>query len=204
MVACLLVYILSAVFALGWIAASVHALVMNLIFSAYVLLRRDMLMATLMVFGLVAGFAELFSDHYAIVTGSLVYPKEGPFLWTSPLYMPFSWVFTFAQLGYLAVYIRQRNGLVLSIIAMAFIGGSSIPIYEYLAKNAEFWYYQKVPMLWSSVPIYVIASEAFLAISLPFLAARLQPEKWALAALLGLIQGAWIYLGLRVALYLFG
>ena len=35
-----------------------------------------------MVFGLIAGLIELYSDHWFVVNQSLVYPNDEPMLWT--------------------------------------------------------------------------------------------------------------------------
>src|SRR5262249_11861251 len=90
--------ILAACLHLGWVAAAGITYGLNAILLAFIIARKDRLLGQLFVFGLAAGFTELPSDHYSVVTiQALVYTPEGPFIWTSPLYMPFSYVVVLVQ-----------------------------------------------------------------------------------------------------------
>src|SRR5262245_8690756 len=64
----------------------------------------------LLLFGLVAGFGELWADWVHVEHfKSLVYTDYfGYRLLASPLYMPFGWALTVAQFGYFALRLRER------------------------------------------------------------------------------------------------
>src|SRR5215471_10381166 len=65
------------------------------------------LLGRLMLVGLVAGICELFTDASGqFVVHSLKYPAGELTIWTSPLYMPLSWLVTLTYLGYMSWRIR--------------------------------------------------------------------------------------------------
>lgn len=196
---------ISAIFGLGWSAAALLAGVLLVIYGLYVLVTRDPVIARLMLFGLVVGFGELPADAFGVTTTqTLVYWPGGPFIWDTPLYMPFSWLTVLAQLGFIAAFLMPRLGARRSMIAMAIFGGINIPIYEFLAKFAHFWYYHNTPLLFGVTPYYVILAEALLAMSLPLLAYAAITARPGKIVVLGLLQSLWIYVAGRIAFALVG
>ena len=178
----------------GWLIASALTVVLLAAILGFIVHYRDELFARLFVFGLFAGFAELPSDHYAVgVLKIMVYPLQGPFIWSSPLYMPFSYIIVMVQLGYLGYWFTQRWGLLWATVAIAALGGVNVPLYEYLAKRAEFWYYQDCHMLFGTVPYITIFAETFFSLVLPFLVSLLLRVSWPVVALLGVLEGAWMF-----------
>ena len=184
------------VFGLGWAAAAVITFSLNAAILGFAYLYADKLMAQLFVFGLMAGFAELPSDHYSVSTiGTLVYDKGGNFLWTSPLYMPFAYVVVLVQLGYLAYWMTQKWGLATATLLSGAIGGVNVPLYEYLAKGADYWYYKNCRMIFGGVPYYIVGGEiAFVAV-LPIITSLLARAKWPAVAALGLLEGVVMFVG---------
>ena len=78
-------------------------------------------------------------------------------------------------------------------VAIAVLGGVNVPLYEYLARRAEFWYYQDCNMLFGTVPYITIFAETFFSMVLPFLVSRLPRVSWPVVALLGVLEGAWMF-----------
>jgi hypothetical protein len=61
------------------------------------------ILGQLMLVGLVAGICELFTNASGqYVVHSLIYPVGELTIWTSPLYMPLSWLVTLTYLGYIS------------------------------------------------------------------------------------------------------
>lgn len=179
--------------ALGWKAAAAAASVLNLILAVYLLVFRDRLIASFTLFGVVVGFGELVTDHYAVaVIDILVYNPGGPFLWSSPLYMPFAWVATMVEFAYIGYWLSQRMSLIRSAVVTAVVGGLFLPANEAMAKAADFWVYRNSWMILDSTPVFLIPAEALLLGVLPLIARRLETSGWAAAAALGVLQGVWI------------
>jgi hypothetical protein len=196
---------ISALFGLGWTAASALAAVLLTIYGLYLLVTRDPVIARLTLFGLVVGFGELPADAFGVTTTqTLVYWPGGPFIWDTPLYMPFSWIVVIAQLGFIAAFLVPRIGLGKAMIGMAIFGGINIPIYEFLAKFAHFWYYHNTPLLLGVTPYYVILAEMLLSMSLPLLAYLAIGARPGKVVALGLVQALWIYVAGRIAYALVG
>lgn len=196
---------ISAIFGLGWTAASLLGGLLLAIYVLYTLVTRDPVIARLMLFGLVVGFGELPADAFGVTTTrTLVYWPGGPFIWDTPLYMPLSWLTVIAQLGFIGAWLVPRWGARRAAIAMAIFGGINIPIYEFLAKFAHFWYYQNTPLLFGVTPYYVILAEALLSMSLPLLAFMAISAKPGQVVVLGLVQSLWIYIAGRIAYALVG
>lgn len=190
---------------LGWAGAAIITFAIDAAILAFVIVRRDRLMGQLFVFGLVAGFAELPSDHFSTsIIRTLVYAKGGVFIWTSPLYMPFAYIVVIVQLGYLAYWMTRRWGLVTATIVSAVIGGINVPTYEYLAKGAHEWYYQNCNMLFGTVPYYIILGEALFVGALPLMTSRFPRASWPTVVGLGLLEGLVMYIGWRGSYWLTG
>ncbi len=192
-------------FALGWRVAAWLTVVLVLSIVTFTAYYRDKLFAQLFLFGLVAGFAELPADHSAVaVYKILVYPLHGPFVWSSPLYMPFSYIIVMVQLGYLSLWMTKRWGLLRATLAIAIFGGINVPSYEYLAKGAEFWYYQNCNMIFGAVPYVTIFSETLFSLVLPVVVAQFHKVRWQWIVLFGLLEGAWMWLTFVLGIKLLG
>jgi len=182
----------SAVLRLGAVTAYVTVAIEYCLYLLYLTRTRDPVFGHLLVLGLIAGVLELASDWWAVdVTGTLVYPADGPILLRSPLYMPFAWGSTFLQLGGIAHWVSGRWPLLASSLALGLIGALDIPFYEQMAKGAGWWFYQTAPML-GNAPWYVIGTEILVVAALPVVARWVGNGSLGLSAGLGVALGAWI------------
>src|ERR1035437_7277785 len=77
----------------NWRTGLALNLLNNFLLLSFVFLRRDRLIARLMVFGLAVGFAELPADAWLVLhTHTLDYSVGGgPMLWCSPMWVSFAW-----------------------------------------------------------------------------------------------------------------
>ena len=193
--------LISAWQGLGWISAAVISFALSAAYVLYALISRNRVMRHLVLFSTIAGFLELFADHYSVAgNGTLVYPEE-PMIWTSPLYMPFAWIMVFSQLGYYSLLIMRWKGLTVAIVMLGLLGGMYIPVYEHLAADAGWWYYRNTPMLFNA-PYYVILAEAMLSVSIPPLILFSLRGGYGRTVLAALIQGVIIYLSCFIAFQL--
>lgn len=177
----------------GWQSAMVLNIIIDAIIVGYIVRRRDVLLLRLLIMAFAAGVVEVaIADPYFVANQTLVYPREGPFLIDSPLYMPLGWAYVLLQIGYVAWWVLQQKGVIAAIVVSTVLGGTNIPIYEALARRAEWWHYQDVPMI-IGAPYYVILGEAFIGLALPFIVTPLatRPVIWSLG--LGLALGAWTF-----------
>jgi hypothetical protein len=188
----LLATVVSAWLSLGWKSAAAISFALSALYIGYALATGNRLLQRLVLFSLIAGFLELFADHYSIsVTGTLVYPPE-LLIWTSPLYMPFAWVAVFSQLAYYGLLLTRWKGLMVASLLIALLGGVYIPIYEHLAADARWWYYQHTPMLFNA-PYFVILAEAMLSLSVPVLVVYLVRGTFWRTVLAAIVLGIVIY-----------
>ncbi|MFY7857358.1 MAG: DUF6989 domain-containing protein [Rubrivivax sp.] len=166
--------------------------------------RRDAVLARWLVIGFVAGWIEIATDAWLVGhTGTLVYPPGEPMVWDSPLYMPFAWMLVLAQLGAIGGVLLNRWGILRATAATALLGGVSIPLYEHLAKGAGYWWYQDTPMLFSA-PLYVILSEALIALPLVWVHRHAVSRPGSHSLGLGLAVGLWMLPCVGIAWVLVG
>lgn len=195
----------AAIWQWGWIAATVSVVLESALLAVFCLRHREPLFAHLFIFGLVAGWVELANDTWLIDSQKvLVYYGGGPFVLSTPLYMPFSWALIFVTTGVIGLWLWQRLGPWRAAAAMAVIGSLYIPVFEALAAHAHWWYYQNVPMLLNTAPWFVILGEALLVLPLPYMAARMTRSGYGAAATLGIIEGLMIWLTTAIAMALVG
>jgi hypothetical protein len=112
----------------------------------------------LLIMGFAVGLIELYADHAAVTSGTLIYNPNEPFLASSPLYMPLVWLNRMVQIGYIGMYLLPRIGMSFTCIATAILGGIILPIGEWVAHLGGFWVYHSIKMI-SNVPIYIIVCE---------------------------------------------
>ena len=122
---------------------------------------------------------------------------------TSPPYIPFAWGDVLIQTGYVGWRIIQLKGRGWAIFLTGVIGVATIPLYEWWANGAMWWFYRNTRM-WGVVPFYIILGESFIASGLVLLIYRLEDRPWWLVPLLGVIQGFWIWASYGISFGLVG
>jgi hypothetical protein len=163
------------------------------------------LLGRLLLAGFIAGVCELFTDASGqYVAHSLIYPASALMLWTSPLYMPLSWMVVLTYLGYLAWRLRVLLGWRKASLLSAILGAIQIPIYEEMAYYGGWWRYKPVHLMLGHTPIYVLLFEGLIVASLPLLYDRIERRAWKQVALIGVIVGAWMAVAALVAWLLLG
>ncbi|MDR4498523.1 MAG: hypothetical protein MRK02_11480 [Candidatus Scalindua sp.] len=177
----------------GWIAAGTITAINWLIFITYIFSKRDFLAGKIMLLSIIAGFVELTADRWLVaVTGTLVYYTGGPFIVSSPLYMPFAWGVVLTQTAYIGWRILNIFGLVPAVLLTGLLGAVTIPFYEWWANGAMWWYYRECHML-GVVPYYIIAGEFLIASGLVFILYLLERGPWWQVLHFGVAQGLWIW-----------
>jgi len=195
---------LCSLLAPGWVGASAIVALNWLIFIGYFFQSRERLLGRLMLLAVVAGWVELLADRWLVdVTQTLVYHPGGPFVVRSPLYMPFAWGVVLVQTAYIGWRMLGLLGRWPAVGLTGLLGAATIPLYEWWAKGAIWWYYRNTRM-WGVVPLYIILGEFLIAGGLVLLVARLEERPWWAAPLLGVVQGLWIWGCYAVAFALVG
>lgn len=188
----------------GWVGAALITGINWTIFLAYLALTRNRLVARLLLLAAVAGWIELLADRWLVeATETLVYHPGGPFVLASPLYMPFAWGVVLTQTAYIGWRLRGKLGTVPAALTTGLVGAATIPLYEWWAKGALWWYYRGARM-WGAVPLYIILGEFLLAGALVPLTVRIEERSLGMAALLGVAAGLWIWGSYAVALAVTG
>lgn len=189
----------------GWVGAAAITYGLNLWIIYYLYQTRDRFMMRLYVFGLLVGFGELPTDYLAVaVQKTLVYAPNEPFIWESPLYMPFAWAIIFFQIGYIAYWLLQRVGLKKAAIYTGLLGAVNIPMYEFIAKQAGFWYYRDTWMvLFDSTPVYVIAGEFLITLVLPYIVKQLHDSNEWVAGW-AFLMSVWMFIATMISFQIFG
>jgi hypothetical protein len=166
----------------------------NFLLISFVFLRRDLLIARLLVFGLAVGFAELPADAWLVLhTRTLNYSVGGgPMLWCSPAWMPLAWQIVAVQFGYLGLRLRERFGGA-GLLIIGALGAVNIPYYEEMARRIHWWTYSGCQMI-SFTPYYIVLGEFGIAVALALLALQLRRATKTQAVLLGLAGGLAIFL----------
>lgn len=172
----------------------------NALLLAFVVRRRDELLARLMVFGLVVGVVELAADAWLVdATRTLDYSiGGGPMLWRSPVWMPVAWEIVAVQFGCLGLGLCERCGIPVGLSAIGVLGALNIPYYEEMAKRIHWWQYSGCRMI-SNTPYYIIVGELLIAVAFTLLARRLPGGSWARVIGLGIAGGAVIFVAYALA-----
>ncbi len=172
--------------------------IVELLLSAYLLswlFSRQLcpLLSRLLFAGLIAGLCELFTDASGeYIVHSLIYPTGEPTLWTSPLYMPFSWMVILTHLGYVSWRLRALLGWRKAALLSGIFGAIQIPLYEEMAYYGKWWHYLPTHLMLGHTPIYVLLFEGLVVASLPLLYDRIECRSWPQVAFIGLVLGAWM------------
>lgn len=195
---------LCSLLAPGWIGASIITALNWLIFIGYFLWSRNRLTGRLLLLAMVAGWTELLADRWLVdVTETLVFHPGGPFVVRSPLYMPFAWGVVLVQTAYIGWRLSQKIDLGWAVVLTGLLGAATIPLYEWWAKGAVWWFYEQTQM-WGPVPLYIIMGEFLIAGGAVLLVWRLEERPWWLAPILGGVQGLWIWAAYALAFALVG
>lgn len=151
------------------------------------------LVGRLLLAGFIAGVCELFTDASGQkFAHSLIYPVGEPTLWTSPLYMPLSWMVILTHLGYVAWRLQALLGVRKAAILSGLLGAIQIPLYEEMAYYGGWWRYKPTHLMLGHTPLYVLLFEGLIVAALPLLYDRIERRAWSQVALLGVIVGAWM------------
>ena len=151
------------------------------------------LLGRLLLASFLAGICELFTDASGqSVAHSLIYPMGQPTLWTSPLYMPLSWMVILTHLGYVAWRLRALVGVRKAALIGGLLGAIQIPIYEEMAYYGGWWRYKPTHLMLGHTPLYVLLFEGLIVAALPLLYDRIERRAWLHVALIGIIVGAWM------------
>jgi len=186
----------------GWPTATIISFGVVALFISYAWRHHDNFVARIILFSLVTGWTELLADQWLVdVTGTLVYLPGGPFVWRSPLYMPFAWTVVTTQLGYIGWWLSKRYGTLFASVLIGLIGAVNIPLYEQWAKGANWWFYRNTSML-GNTPWYIIGGEFLIALTLPVAMSVVEKRHWRVSVLVGVAQGLWIWGAYVLALWL--
>ncbi len=193
-----------SLFSPGWIAASAITGLDWIIFITYAFKHLDRFFRRLMFLAMLAGWVELLPDRWLVeITGTLIYHSGGPFIIRSPLYMPFAWGVVLVQTGYVGWRLLEYLKKGWAILITGLLGAATIPLYEWWAKGAMWWYYKDTRMI-GGVPIYIIFGEFFLACGLILLIDSLEKRPLWMIPLFGVAQGLWIWACYATGFYLIG
>ncbi|MEM6793621.1 MAG: hypothetical protein AAF725_06535 [Acidobacteriota bacterium] len=203
--AMLLLNVPAMLFSWGWKSAAFNTGLVLSLYVLWALRHRDQVLLSWLTFGVAAGFIELIADSWLVhATGSLVYPADEPHLVDSPAYMPFAWTLIMTQMIGVAAWLRSKiPSLPLAALATASFSGINIPLYEHLAKGADWWFYQATPMIYSA-PYYIILGEFLIGLPLVVFAQRMECGSKAKALAYGVLSGLSILAAYRLAWWLVG
>ncbi len=163
------------------------------------------LLGRLMLVGLIAGVCELFTDASGqYIVHSLIYPVDELSIWTSPLYMPLSWLVTLTYLGYIGWRLRALLGWRLAILLCGLIGAIDIPLFEEISYYGGWWRYVPTHLMFGHTPAYVALFEGLVVAALPLLFDCLERRSWIKTGLLGVVIGMWMAISALTAWLLLG
>jgi hypothetical protein len=191
---------LSSILALGPMMASIITYSLYAFYWFYAVRYNNPLVIRLAIIGTIAGILELYTDHYLVDTiNSLVYPSKEWMIWSSPAYMPFAWSNVILQLSFVGVLLTKKFNIWRASIILCLLGGMYIPLYEHLAKDAGWWWYNDNIAMIFNAPIYVIICEALISLSLPVVIDFSEHNKLGKTFVLGIVEGVWIYIAALIA-----
>lgn len=159
----------------------------------FAIVRRDLFLGRLLVFGFAVGMTELAADAWLVDhTRTLDYSVGGgPMIWRSPIWMPLAWEVVAVQFGYIGLRLLERFGR-LGLLLVGLLGAINIPFYEEMARRIHWWQYSGCRMV-SFTPWYIILGEFGIAVGLALLARTLLQGSWQRAIVAGIAGGAVIF-----------
>ena len=178
-------------------------LIDNTILITYALLRRDRLMVHLLLFGLALGFTELLADAWLVdFTRTLDYSiGGGPFVWRSPLWMPFAWEVVAVQFAVLGAWLTDKFKA-LGLFLTGLIGAVNIPFYEEMALKTQWWAYHNCRMFLNT-PYYIILGEFLIVIGIVILSRKLSKQSIKVTVASGVLGGLTIFASYALAFWIF-
>ena len=182
-----------------WRTGAALNFVDNCLLIGFAVVRRDLLLARFLLFGLVVGFTELAADAWLVdYTRTLDYSiGGGPMMWRSPLWMPLAWEVVAVQFGYIGLRLWERFGKT-GLVMIGLLGAINIPFYEEMARRIHWWQYSRCRMI-SYTPWYIILAEFGIAVAFALLARTLRHDSWRVAIPAGIVSGASIFVCYAVA-----
>lgn len=193
---------ISSVTEAGPVTASIITYLLYAFYWFYAIRYDNPLIKRLLIFGTIAGVLELATDYYLVDTiNSLVYPGAEPMIWRSPAYMPMAWSNVLLQLSFVGVLLTKMYKLVIASVVLCIAGGMYIPLYEHLAKDAGWWWYQQNTFMVFNAPFYIIVCEALISLSLPVLVAYSEQHRLSKTMMLGVAEGIWILVSAIISFY---
>ena len=179
---------------LGWISATLAAAFGFALESLWIIWRRGPRFSVhCWSFGLIAGFVELAADRWLVERlGVLVYAPGGPFVLSSPLYMPFAWGGMLQAGLLLGLWLERRWSLPVACLCTAVLFGLYLPLFEHLAHGSSWWSYRRTPLLAGTTPWFIVLGEILIGASLPLFARWLARDKRRWSPLVGVAAGIWI------------
>jgi hypothetical protein len=186
---------------LGWRSATAICFVGLFVFTVYLVRHGFPRWSTnLYIFGHAVGWTELLADAWLVQhTQTLVYPSDGPFVWASPLYMPYAWGGLLMSGIVLGVIVQRQASRITASLLVAGITGLYIPLYEYFAHASGWWWYRDTPMLFGVVPTYILIGELIVGLPLVWIGTRLEQVTAGGAAWLGCAVGLLIFAAYALA-----
>ena len=165
----------------------------NSLLVGFTVVRRDALLARLLLFRLVVGFTELAADAWLVdYTRTLDYwIGGGPMIWRSPVWMPLAWEVVAVQFGYIGLRLWERFGK-LGLFTIGLLGAINIPFYEEMARRIHWWQYTGCRMI-SFTPWYIILGEFGIALAFALLARTLRHGSVRVAVVAGVAGGISIF-----------
>lgn len=195
--------VLSSIYQWGWVSISILDYSLAVLLTVYAFYKKEHLLGKLMIMGFVAGILELPVDAWLVDTGTLVYPNAEPMIWKSPMYMPVAWMLVLVQMGYLSFMLMRWKNMGVAILGVFLVGASYIPLYEHLALNSGWWYYQNTPMI-IGAPYYIILAEGLLCIAIPPIMWKVSRSTFRLEPLLGVAEAVWMFISSWIAYQILG
>ncbi len=201
-------YVLTSIDAVTrWVYVGFLDLLLTVLLLLFLVTMRTFrpLLSRLIVAGLVAGICELFTDASGqYVVHSLIYPIGELTIWTSPLYMPFSWLVTLTYLGYIGWRFRALLGWKIAILVCGLLGAIDIPLFEEISYYGGWWKYEPTRLMLGHTPAYVALFEGLVVAVLPLLLDRFERRTWLETIVLGVIIGIWMAIAALIAWLLLG
>ena len=166
-------------------------------FVSFAAWSDDRAFGRLLLAALACGWTELLADALCVrCTGTLDYSVAGSaMVLESPWWMPFLWAAVTVQVGAVGDAAIQGLGGVRGVLMTGALGGVLIPVYEHLAREANWWRYQHC-LLIGHVPVYIVVAEAVIGAGLALLGRLvLRGGSWWAVVLFGVAAGGWMILG---------
>ena len=202
MAASILVLIIDSQIGPSIVTAEVWGYGFSAIFLLLAFMLRDDLLKKIYLFSLLAGFCELPADHYLVAfTETLIYPSDEPMIWSSPLYMPFSWSVVLVEFGYISWLLLRKLNVLSSGLVLAVMGACLVPLYEHWAISSGWWSYHNTEM-WGPVPIYIIIAEGLLMVPVPYFIGKIAKAGLRLVGISAIAEGLVMLLACLIAIML--